>query len=178
MELVFVHGPAASGKLTVATALADLTGFRLFHNHLTVDLVLALFPFGTEPFVRLREEVWLRAFTEAARASQSLIFTFQPEASVSPAFVENVIAAITGEGGTVHFVQLLCAEEVIETRIESKSRTKFLKLSSLEQYQQLRDSGAFAYPPLPKPLVTVETGLLPPEAAAATIKAALDSVAH
>ncbi len=39
---------------------------RLFHNHLTVDLVAALFDFGSEPFVRLRESIWLDAFREAA----------------------------------------------------------------------------------------------------------------
>jgi len=42
MELLFIYGPAAVGKLTVARELAKLTGFRLFHNHLTVDAVMAL----------------------------------------------------------------------------------------------------------------------------------------
>ncbi len=35
--LVYLYGPPAVGKLTVATELQRLTGFRLFHNHLTVD---------------------------------------------------------------------------------------------------------------------------------------------
>jgi len=34
MNLVFLHGPAASGKLTVGRELSRLTGYRLFHNHL------------------------------------------------------------------------------------------------------------------------------------------------
>ncbi|WP_210505209.1 hypothetical protein [Naasia sp. SYSU D00057] len=42
MEMVFIHGPAASGKLTTARALAERTGFALFHNHLVVDALLAL----------------------------------------------------------------------------------------------------------------------------------------
>ena len=42
MRLVFIHGPAARGKLTVAKELARLIDFRLFHNHLTVDFVAAL----------------------------------------------------------------------------------------------------------------------------------------
>jgi hypothetical protein len=37
--LLYTYGPPASGKLTVATALAELTGFSLFHNHLSVDAV-------------------------------------------------------------------------------------------------------------------------------------------
>ncbi len=32
--LLYLYGPPASGKLTVATALAKLTGFSLFQPHL------------------------------------------------------------------------------------------------------------------------------------------------
>ena len=55
MILVFLYGPVASGKLTIARELAARTGFALFHNHLVVDAVMAVFPFGSESFVRLRE---------------------------------------------------------------------------------------------------------------------------
>ena len=72
MLLVFIHGAPAVGKLTVARELAGLTGFHLFHNHLTVDLVSSLFAFGTPSFVSLREQIWLAAFAEAARADRSL----------------------------------------------------------------------------------------------------------
>jgi hypothetical protein len=37
MRLVYIHGPAASGKLTVGRELQKLSGFALFHNHLVVD---------------------------------------------------------------------------------------------------------------------------------------------
>ena len=56
MKLIFIHGPVASGKLTIARALAALTGLAVFHNHLVVDAVAAVFPFGSEPFIRLREQ--------------------------------------------------------------------------------------------------------------------------
>jgi cytidylate kinase len=39
MKLLFLYGPAASGKLTIARELTTLTGFALFHNHLVVDAV-------------------------------------------------------------------------------------------------------------------------------------------
>lgn len=56
MELIFLHGTAASGKLTTARALDVLLGYPVFHNHLVVDTLTTVFPFGSEPFVRLREE--------------------------------------------------------------------------------------------------------------------------
>src|SRR5262245_57197679 len=94
MDLVFLHGPPAVGKLTVARELARLTGFRLFHNHLTVDAVTAVFDFGTEPFITLREHIWLTVFAEAARHDVSLVFTFTPERTVRPSFVSATLESI------------------------------------------------------------------------------------
>ncbi|MEO1956129.1 MAG: AAA family ATPase, partial [Gammaproteobacteria bacterium] len=37
MKVIFLYGPPASGKLTIAKKLADKTGISLFHNHLTFD---------------------------------------------------------------------------------------------------------------------------------------------
>src|SRR5690349_6588669 len=102
MRLIFLYGQAASGKLTIARELAALTGFALFHNHLVVDAVVALFPFGSERFIRLREELWLRLFGEAAAAKQSLIFTFAPEPSVAEGFPTRVQQLIDRAGGKVH----------------------------------------------------------------------------
>ena len=48
--LVYIYGPPASGKLTVATRLSALTGMPLFHNHLTVNAVTPVFAFGSPPF--------------------------------------------------------------------------------------------------------------------------------
>ena len=46
MKLVFLYGPPAVGKFTVAKELAALTGFKLFHNHLTVDVATSIFEHG------------------------------------------------------------------------------------------------------------------------------------
>ena len=50
MNLVFIYGPPGVGKLTVAKELAGLTGYKLFHNHLSIDWVLPVFDFGSDPF--------------------------------------------------------------------------------------------------------------------------------
>jgi len=89
MEMIFLYGQAASGKLTIGRALAARTGYALFHNHLVVDALLAVFPFGSDAFVRLREAFWLDVMETAARSGQSLIFTFAPEPTVSVDFPER-----------------------------------------------------------------------------------------
>ena len=161
MKLVFLHGAPAVGKLTVARELAALTNFRLFHNHLTVDLVSSLFPFGSEPFILLREQIWLAAFAEAARNNVSLIFTFNPERTVRERFIQDVIDVVEAAGGKVIFVELTCAEEELEQRIEDASRKEFGKLTSLEQYRSLQDAGAFQFPKLPNGISVDTTSQLP-----------------
>ncbi|MBR4889183.1 MAG: AAA family ATPase, partial [Clostridia bacterium] len=43
MKLVIIVGPHAVGKMTVGQALARMTGLKLFHNHMTIDVVSDLF---------------------------------------------------------------------------------------------------------------------------------------
>ena len=77
-----MYGMPATGKLTVAQELARITGYKLFHNHLVVDLLLSVFEFGSTPFVEMREQIWLSVFAHAGRSGmEGLIFTFAPEAT-------------------------------------------------------------------------------------------------
>ena len=165
MKLICIHGAPGVGKLTVARELASATGFRLFHNHLTVDLVSSLFPFGSEPFILLREKIWLAAFAEAARQNLSLIFTFNPERTVRQRFIQDAIEVVEVAGGKVAFVELTCAEDELERRVEDASRKDFGKLASLEQYRSLKASGAFEFPKLPEGLSVDTTNRSPAESA-------------
>ena len=145
--------------------LARLTGFRLFHNHLTVDLVTSLFEFGSEPFIKLREEIWLAAFREAAQNNVSVIFTFNPERTVRADFIDNAVGVVETAGGAIDFVELICSEAELERRMENDSRKEFGKLTSLELYRSLKNSGAFGFPKLPNGLTLDTTNQSPAETA-------------
>lgn len=169
MYCVFIHGPVASGKLTVASALHSLFGLPLHHNHLAVDAALSVFPFGSEGFVRLREQIWLSVFREASNAGQPFIFTFAPETSVRPNLIDSLVQIVEAVNGRVFFVELTCSQAEIERRIEAADRAKHRKLNSLAQYRELRDSGAFSFPSLPSPLLSLATDELTPQEAAVAI---------
>ncbi len=137
MQLIFIYGPAAAGKLTVARALAERTGVALFHNHLVVDAVMAVFPFGSDAFVRLREHFWMQVFEEAAAARRSLIFTFTPEPTVAPDFPQRVKQLIERHGGEVVFVALTIGREEQERRLVDESRAAFGKLRDVAVLREI-----------------------------------------
>jgi chloramphenicol 3-O-phosphotransferase len=171
-RVIVLHGPPASGKHTIALELSRVAGLPLFHNHLTVDLLLALFPFGSPAFAGHRERIWLDLMADAVGAGSSLIFTFNPERTVSSDFPAVLAARIRERGGATAFVQVECPESEIERRIESDSRRAFRKLASLEVYRRLKREGAFEFPPMPSQ-VRVDSSKATAREAAERIAAAL-----
>lgn len=168
-QLIFLHGPVASGKLTIAKALAARTGLPLFHNHLVVDTLLSVFPFGSDAFVRLREGIWNDVFDAALAEGRSLIFTFAPERTVSPDFPAQLAARMAAGGGRVDFVAVTCRADVQRARMGNASRQASGKLSSAALFAELAAAGAFDYPELPPAAVTVDSAALSPDEAARMI---------
>ncbi|MBB5057085.1 hypothetical protein HDF16_001770 [Granulicella aggregans] len=174
MKLIFVYGMPASGKLTVAKELAAVTGYKLFHNHLVVDLLLPVFEFGSEEFVRLREEMWMLVFAEACRSGvPGMIFTFAPERTVTEGFIGSVVELVARMGGEIEFVQLVCPTVELRARMDEASRRAYGKLTSLEMFDKLLAEGAFEASGMPEARVTVDTGTCSPREASESIAKAL-----
>lgn len=174
MKLIFLYGLPGVGKLTVARELAKLTGLKVFHNHLAVDLVESVFEFGSLPFVELREKIWLEVFSRAVVANlKGLIFTFAPDRTVRHGFIEGTREVVESSGGEVLFVELKCSTEELERRIERPSRQRFGKLSSAAQFRELEESGAFVDPGIPAKRLVVDTTELSAADAASMIVASL-----
>lgn len=132
MKLIIIHGPPAAGKLTVATELSRRTGFRLFHNHLSIDCVKPVLDFGSPAFWRLILLIRTGTIAEAAREGVSLIHTFCYEFGADDAAFEELIAAAEDNGGEVHTVLLQCEQGVLKQRIASDSRIRIGKLTDPE----------------------------------------------
>jgi hypothetical protein len=170
MRLIFIYGMPATGKLTVATELAAMTGYKLFHNHLAVDLLLSVFDFGSPPFVELREDIWLSVFEQSCRGRlPGLIFTFAPEGTVRPGFIGEVKSTVAREGGEVDFVELVCPLAELKRRIDSPSRLAYQKLSSVSLFEQLHADGVFDASKMPQPRLSIDTSLYTPTEAAMEI---------
>jgi hypothetical protein len=119
----------------------------------------------------LREDFWLAVFREAAREGRSLIFTFAPEATVSPDFAARLVETAAGQGCETIFVKLMCAASVQEQRLDTPSRVGFGKLRSLAQFRELRAQGAFDVPEFADSDLVIDTGALSAKDAAHMIRA-------
>lgn len=158
MKLIVLYGSPGVGKLTVARELAPLTGFKLFHNHLTVDLLLPVFEFASPSFVELREQIWLEVFSRAAIENvPGMIFTFVFERTVRDDFIQRLRSVVEGKGGEVLFVNLMCSAAELQTRLTDPSRRAFGKLNSIAEFEDLQQAGVFNHPEVPTPHLMLDT---------------------
>jgi hypothetical protein len=174
MQLIFIWGGAASGKLTVARELARVTSLPLFHNHLVVDALLERLPFGDPEFVRLRESMWMAGFETAASQGRTLIFTFAPEPTVPDGFTERVESLIERLGGKVRYVRLVLSATEQEKRISNDSRAEFKKLVSLNLLREHRPDFLQAEAAMPSADIVIDTEQDDPETSARRVAAAFN----
>ncbi|HEY8724429.1 MAG TPA: hypothetical protein VIL92_11305, partial [Gaiellaceae bacterium] len=75
-RLLFLYGPPAVGKLTVAKAIADRIPFKILHNHVTIDAVTEVLPFGSDTFWRVVGRFRRDMVAAAAEERIDLIYTY------------------------------------------------------------------------------------------------------
>ena len=144
---------------------------RIFHNHLTVEAVRALFEFGTEEFARVVWRVRTMLFEEIAEHGLRVIYTMNTARGVAPAetnemSVARIEEAVTGHGGIVHYVHLEPSRAVLEARIVDPTRAAYGKLTDLDRARtQLQ--GWSSQPLSPTHLSIDNSALTPAEAASA-----------
>lgn len=171
--LVYLYGPPAVGKLTIATELQAQTGWRLFHNHLTVDAIRAVFDFASAPFTEVVHRVRLDVFETAARNGVDVIFTNNSVWGVPDgralfvSFAQEARRRVEHAGGRVVFVQLTAPHAVLEQRVGSEPRRERGKLVRADRLRELLAEMDPA--PLHADDLVVDTSTLPPHRAAATI---------
>ena len=116
MKLVYIYGPPAVGKLTVAKELSKITKFKLFHAHLTADYVSSIFPLRDNKSDRLKWHFALKMFEEAVKNNINIIFTKTYDISDN-LFLKKLISMIKRYKGKIFFVKLSCKPELLYKRV-------------------------------------------------------------
>lgn len=135
MRLIVIYGPPAVGKLTVAQKLQKLTGYGLFHNHLTADLASSIFPTGTKEYSELSQTIRLEALKIGMRSGlKGLIFTFTYgietyRGKSDDSFLRKVLNEARKTKTDITFVCLTASVKELARRVKNLSREKFDKLT-------------------------------------------------
>lgn len=132
MKLIFLYGPPASGKLTIAEKLSDLTSIPLFHNHLSRDLVKDIYGDDLSKHYKLVDQIRLDVFHYCANHNTDLIFTYVYEGSADDDNVRRFIKVIEEQGGKVYFIELTANRDDLIERVGNQSRKSFKKLTDPE----------------------------------------------
>ena len=171
MKLVFIYGPPAAGKSTVAHTLSKITGFKVFENNLTVNLLLHFFPFESKIFDKLSSKIRLILLDAISKSdAKGIIFTFCYSIPEDNHFVKNVVTTIKNNKAKIYFVHLHCNQKELFRRLKSnsrKNRGKFTSSKDLKEFLQKWDF--YSKIPFVDSLV-IDNTRLSPENVAQTIK--------
>lgn len=180
-DLIVIVGPPASGKAAIGHELARLTGFRLFHNHLTADAAASLFGWGTplylEATAEMRTSLLTRALSEPGSPSVIFTFVWAFDLAEDERFVREIAALFTSRGHRVFCVELLAslaarlAREGSPFRVATKPAKRDVEAARELQHEfasrfRMNSAGAF---PLEGPHMVIDTEEQPPDASARLI---------
>jgi hypothetical protein len=118
VKFVLIFGPQAVGKMTVGHELEKITELKLFHNHMTIELVNHFFDYGTKAGNRLVHLFRQEIFEEVSKSDlYGLIFTYvwAFDLQADWDYVDKICHIFESKRGTVYFVEL---EADLAERIE------------------------------------------------------------
>ena len=147
MKLIFIYGPPAVGKLTVAEKLSDLTGIPLFHNHLSRDIVKDIYGDELMQHYDLVDTIRFDVLEYCAEQNTDLIFTFVYGGPEDDAKIKEYISRLEQKGAQLHFVELTADPKDLVDRVDNDSRTRFKKLTDKQIMAELtQDMSRFSIP--------------------------------
>lgn len=159
MKFIIIFGPPAVGKMVVGRELSKQTGFKLLHNHMTIELLIQIFDHGTPKFLKLNSEFRKRIFEEVASSDLSgFIFTYVWDFNQKREkdYVELISNLFLKNRWEVYYVEL---EASLEERLKrnktkvrliekpSKSDTKLSekRLIAMDTKHKMNTNGKFYY---------------------------------
>ena len=131
MKLVIIFGPHAVGKMTVGQELAQITELKLFHNHMSIEIVSDLFENLPSERSRLTNLIRKEIFESYSKSDEyGMIFTFMWAFNEQSdwEYIESLEKLFISKGAEVFYVEL---EADYDVRIErNKSENRLLNKPS------------------------------------------------
>jgi hypothetical protein len=173
-RVILLHGPPASGKLTIARRLAAELEAVVLHNHLTFNLARTLYEIGDQRLLNLHRQLRLVMLDHAlaptpadARPVPDIILTLVYTEPDSVDSITEIIRRVDASGAELLPFFLQCSEQTLLERVAAPGREKEGKLHTPARLRALLAEKH--YPPLPDPrtrIIANDSGSPEPAAAA------------
>lgn len=111
MKFVIIFWPQAVGKMTVGHELEKITDLKLFHNHMTIELVVPFFGFWSESPIgkQIVEKFRNTIFEEFSKTDQEwMIFTYIRAFNLKDdrEYIENISNIFESKWADIYRVEL------------------------------------------------------------------------
>lgn len=75
-KFVLIIGPQAVGKMTVGQELSKLIDYKLFYNHMTIEMVRLIFDYDKKAYEKMNQLIRYEVFKEFSKSNEKgIIFT-------------------------------------------------------------------------------------------------------
>jgi len=139
MKLLVLIGNTSVGKMTVGQELMKITELRLFHNHMSIELVIDIFGERIGSVDKKIREVIFEEF--AISKKYGLIFTFMWafDQQSDWDYIKNLCEIFEKENAEIYYVELVASQEIRLQRniTENRLKNKFSKRDIEKSNQRL-----------------------------------------
>lgn len=143
MKFVIIFWPQAVGKMTVGHELEKITDLKLFHNHMTIELIAPLFGYGSKSPIgkRIVENFRNTIFEEFSNINQEwMIFTYIRAFNLKAdrEYIEKISKIFESKWADVYRIELEAnldertKRNITPHRLEHKPSKKNIKRSQNE----------------------------------------------
>ena len=175
---IFIYGPVAVGKFTVAKILCKKFGFKLAHNHHINDFVEEIFGRGSHTSHSMKEFMRYGVLEHMVKAKINFVTThcyrhnFVSKTGLTdPIYVKTLEKKLTKLGAKFYPVHLNASDEELLRRVNMSSRKVFRKLTSKKIMREyLKNLDFKTLPGLKNNLVIDNTNLSPKKVSDIIIK--------
>ena len=122
MDLIIIMGSGAVGKMTVGQELMKLTGLRLFHNHMTIEPVIALFGYYNGKVVNGIREIIFREFAGSDQPGMIFTYMWAFDQQQDWDYMEHVREIFAPYGTEFYYVELVAPQAIRLARNATENR--------------------------------------------------------
>lgn len=192
MDFIFIFGPQSVGKMTIGQELAKKLNYRLFYNHLSIDIAGALYDVSDREYFRYLASLNLFTFLRFIKkpSAKGLIYTdvWTFNYNFDNRLKGKIFELFYEQGWSVYLIELSASLEIrlernrTENRLKHKPTKRDINLSNarLIDSEKIHIVNSFLFsnfklPDTVKKHIIIETDKLAPEEVADKIMIGIEN---